>query len=156
MLKSCYITKPTSDTQEGLHLEVCFMFKTILWFKFYYVLTNPHVAAFRVFHLVVQVTVSCSLMWHTSHFDTYFSGDELYYWGSQPTDGSVITLSPLQLPPGGSFNTYLTSLFCCQKLVIENMDVLVQMRNNFDKPEEMANLKKRLSGERWTGEHVGR
>uniref|UniRef100_A0A8C2X697 NCK associated protein 1 like n=1 Tax=Cyclopterus lumpus TaxID=8103 RepID=A0A8C2X697_CYCLU len=32
-----------------------------------------------------------------------------------------------------------------KKLVIENMDVLVQMRNNFDKPEEMAHLKKRLS-----------
>uniref|UniRef100_A0A667X2V1 NCK associated protein 1 like n=1 Tax=Myripristis murdjan TaxID=586833 RepID=A0A667X2V1_9TELE len=32
-----------------------------------------------------------------------------------------------------------------KKLVIENMDVLVQMRNNFDKPEEMANLKRRLS-----------
>lgn len=29
------------------------------------------------------------------------------------------------------------------------MDTLVQMRNNFDKPEEMANLKKRLSGEKW-------
>uniref|UniRef100_A0A8C2X1X5 NCK associated protein 1 like n=1 Tax=Cyclopterus lumpus TaxID=8103 RepID=A0A8C2X1X5_CYCLU len=37
-----------------------------------------------------------------------------------------------------------------KKLVIENMDVLVQMRNNFDKPEEMAHLKKRLSG----GENV--
>lgn len=33
-----------------------------------------------------------------------------------------------------------------KKLVIENMDILVQMRNNFDKPEEMANLKKRLTG----------
>ncbi|KAK6320863.1 hypothetical protein J4Q44_G00078390 [Coregonus suidteri] len=30
------------------------------------------------------------------------------------------------------------------KLVIENMDVLVQMRANFDKPEAMANLQKRL------------
>uniref|UniRef100_A0A8C4F049 NCK associated protein 1 like n=2 Tax=Dicentrarchus labrax TaxID=13489 RepID=A0A8C4F049_DICLA len=37
-----------------------------------------------------------------------------------------------------------------KKLVIENMDVLVQMKNNFDKPEEMANLKKRLTG----GENV--
>ncbi|XP_031157613.1 nck-associated protein 1-like [Sander lucioperca] len=37
-----------------------------------------------------------------------------------------------------------------KKLVIENMDVLVQMRNNFDNPEEMANLKKRLTG----GENV--
>ncbi|KAL6112208.1 nckap1l [Pungitius sinensis] len=37
-----------------------------------------------------------------------------------------------------------------KKLVIENMDILVQMRNNFDKPEEMANLKKKLSG----GENV--
>ncbi|XP_059186269.1 nck-associated protein 1-like [Centropristis striata] len=37
-----------------------------------------------------------------------------------------------------------------KKLVIENMDVLVQMRNNFDKPEEMANLQKKLSG----GENV--
>lgn len=34
-------------------------------------------------------------------------------------------------------------------MVIENMDVLVQMRSNFDKPGEMASLKKRL-----TGEHV--
>ncbi|XP_049894986.1 nck-associated protein 1-like [Epinephelus moara] len=33
-----------------------------------------------------------------------------------------------------------------KKLVIENMDILVQMRNNFEKPEEMANLKRRLSG----------
>uniref|UniRef100_A0A673WF52 NCK associated protein 1 like n=1 Tax=Salmo trutta TaxID=8032 RepID=A0A673WF52_SALTR len=31
-----------------------------------------------------------------------------------------------------------------KKLVIENMDVLVQMRANFDKPEAMANLQKRL------------
>uniref|UniRef100_A0A8D3CWX1 Nck-associated protein 1-like n=1 Tax=Scophthalmus maximus TaxID=52904 RepID=A0A8D3CWX1_SCOMX len=37
-----------------------------------------------------------------------------------------------------------------KKLVIENMDTLVQMRSNFDKPEEMANLKKRLTG----GENV--
>ncbi|XP_026203218.1 nck-associated protein 1-like [Anabas testudineus] len=37
-----------------------------------------------------------------------------------------------------------------KKLVIENMDVLVQMRSNFDKPEEMVNLKKRLTG----GENV--
>uniref|UniRef100_A0A8C7H424 NCK associated protein 1 like n=1 Tax=Oncorhynchus kisutch TaxID=8019 RepID=A0A8C7H424_ONCKI len=34
-----------------------------------------------------------------------------------------------------------------KKLVIENMDVLVQMRANFDKPEAMANLQKRLPGE---------
>ncbi|XP_072237966.1 nck-associated protein 1-like [Leuresthes tenuis] len=33
-----------------------------------------------------------------------------------------------------------------KKMVIENMDILVQMKNNFDKPEEMANLKKRLTG----------
>ncbi|XP_041806501.1 nck-associated protein 1-like [Chelmon rostratus] len=33
-----------------------------------------------------------------------------------------------------------------KKLVIENMDILVQMKNNFDKPEEMTNLKKRLTG----------
>ncbi|XP_028969815.1 nck-associated protein 1-like isoform X2 [Esox lucius] len=31
-----------------------------------------------------------------------------------------------------------------KKLVIENMDVLVQMRANFDKPEAMVNLQKRL------------
>ncbi|KAL4655717.1 nck-associated protein 1-like [Arapaima gigas] len=31
-----------------------------------------------------------------------------------------------------------------KKLVIENMDVLVQMRSNFDKPEEMSNLLHRL------------
>ncbi|KAJ7999415.1 hypothetical protein DPEC_G00194200 [Dallia pectoralis] len=31
-----------------------------------------------------------------------------------------------------------------KKLVIENMDVLVQMRANFDKPEAMINLQKRL------------
>ncbi|CAJ1050442.1 nck-associated protein 1-like [Xyrichtys novacula] len=37
-----------------------------------------------------------------------------------------------------------------KKLVIENMDVLVQMKNNYDKPEEMAILKKRLTG----GENV--
>uniref|UniRef100_A0A7N9B0A5 NCK associated protein 1 like n=1 Tax=Mastacembelus armatus TaxID=205130 RepID=A0A7N9B0A5_9TELE len=32
-----------------------------------------------------------------------------------------------------------------KKLAIENMDVLVQMRSNFDKPEEMAALRKRLT-----------
>uniref|UniRef100_A0A8C6LE38 NCK associated protein 1 like n=1 Tax=Nothobranchius furzeri TaxID=105023 RepID=A0A8C6LE38_NOTFU len=37
-----------------------------------------------------------------------------------------------------------------KKMVIENMDVLVQMKNNFDKPEEMTILKKRLTG----GENV--
>uniref|UniRef100_A0A3Q3MD12 NCK associated protein 1 like n=1 Tax=Mastacembelus armatus TaxID=205130 RepID=A0A3Q3MD12_9TELE len=37
-----------------------------------------------------------------------------------------------------------------KKLAIENMDVLVQMRSNFDKPEEMAALRKRLTG----GENV--
>ncbi|KAM3878062.1 LOW QUALITY PROTEIN: nck-associated protein 1-like [Diretmus argenteus] len=37
-----------------------------------------------------------------------------------------------------------------KKLVNENMDVLVQMRNNFDKPDVMAHLKKRLTG----GENV--
>nr|XP_043880478.1 nck-associated protein 1-like isoform X2 [Solea senegalensis] len=37
-----------------------------------------------------------------------------------------------------------------KKMVIENMDVLVQMRSSFDKPEEMSNLKKRLTG----GENV--
>nr|XP_046239235.1 nck-associated protein 1-like [Scatophagus argus] len=37
-----------------------------------------------------------------------------------------------------------------KKLVIENMDILVQMKNNFDNPEAMANLKKRLTG----GENV--
>ncbi|KAM3621969.1 uncharacterized protein V6R79_018401 [Siganus canaliculatus] len=37
-----------------------------------------------------------------------------------------------------------------KKLVTENMDILVQMKNNFDKPEEMVTLKKRLSG----GENV--
>uniref|UniRef100_A0A8C5G2L1 NCK associated protein 1 like n=1 Tax=Gouania willdenowi TaxID=441366 RepID=A0A8C5G2L1_GOUWI len=37
-----------------------------------------------------------------------------------------------------------------KKMVMENMDTLVQMRNSFDKPEEMANLKKRLTG----GENV--
>lgn len=44
---------------------------------------------------------------------------------------------------------YRSLLF--QKLVIENMDVLVQMKNNFDNPEEMASLKKRLTGEKWRG-----
>ncbi|KAG7281769.1 hypothetical protein CRUP_037050 [Coryphaenoides rupestris] len=35
-----------------------------------------------------------------------------------------------------------------KKLVVENMDVLVQMRNHFDKPEQMAHLKPKLpSGE---------
>ncbi|CAN9511818.1 unnamed protein product [Ophioblennius macclurei] len=33
-----------------------------------------------------------------------------------------------------------------KKMVVENMDILVQMKNNFDKPEEMVNLKKRLTG----------
>ncbi|KAM6928315.1 nck-associated protein 1-like [Xenentodon cancila] len=33
-----------------------------------------------------------------------------------------------------------------KKMVTENMDILEQMKNNFDKPEEMANLKKRLTG----------
>ncbi|KAJ0023948.1 hypothetical protein NQD34_003847 [Periophthalmus magnuspinnatus] len=33
-----------------------------------------------------------------------------------------------------------------KKLIIENMDVLVQMRNNSDKPEVMASLKRRLTG----------
>uniref|UniRef100_A0A3Q2X9E3 NCK associated protein 1 like n=1 Tax=Hippocampus comes TaxID=109280 RepID=A0A3Q2X9E3_HIPCM len=33
-----------------------------------------------------------------------------------------------------------------KKLVVENMDVLVQMRNNFEEVEEMANLKRRLTG----------
>ncbi|XP_058488770.1 nck-associated protein 1-like [Solea solea] len=37
-----------------------------------------------------------------------------------------------------------------KKMVTENMDVLVQMRSSFDKPEEMSNLKKRLTG----GENV--
>uniref|UniRef100_A0A4W5PS31 NCK associated protein 1 like n=1 Tax=Hucho hucho TaxID=62062 RepID=A0A4W5PS31_9TELE len=40
-----------------------------------------------------------------------------------------------------------------KKLVIENMDVLVQMRANFDKPEAMANLQKRLPGNT-SGENV--
>lgn len=33
------------------------------------------------------------------------------------------------------------------------MDVLVQMKNNFDNPEEMASLKKRLTGEKWRGKY---
>ncbi|XP_072522547.1 nck-associated protein 1-like [Salminus brasiliensis] len=33
-----------------------------------------------------------------------------------------------------------------KKLVFENMDVLVQMKANFDKPEIMSNLQKRLTG----------
>ncbi|XP_068171059.1 nck-associated protein 1-like isoform X2 [Antennarius striatus] len=33
-----------------------------------------------------------------------------------------------------------------KKLVVENTDTLVQMKNNFDKPEEMTSLKKRLTG----------
>ncbi|XP_062842505.1 nck-associated protein 1-like [Trichomycterus rosablanca] len=33
-----------------------------------------------------------------------------------------------------------------KKLVVENMDVLVQIRANFDKPETMSNLQKRLTG----------
>nr|XP_020476127.1 nck-associated protein 1-like isoform X1 [Monopterus albus]XP_020476199.1 nck-associated protein 1-like isoform X1 [Monopterus albus]XP_020476271.1 nck-associated protein 1-like isoform X1 [Monopterus albus] len=37
-----------------------------------------------------------------------------------------------------------------KKLVIENMDVLVQMRSSFDKPEEMVTLQKKLTG----GENV--
>lgn len=36
-------------------------------------------------------------------------------------------------------------------MVTENMDVLVQMKNCFDNPEEMVNLKKRLTGEKWSG-----
>ncbi|XP_069547019.1 nck-associated protein 1-like [Brachyistius frenatus] len=37
-----------------------------------------------------------------------------------------------------------------KKMVIDHMDILVQMKSNFDKPEEMASLKKRLTG----GENV--
>ncbi|XP_062401787.1 nck-associated protein 1-like [Sardina pilchardus] len=33
-----------------------------------------------------------------------------------------------------------------KKLVMENMDILVQMRAKFDKPEEMSSLQKRLTG----------
>nr|XP_057911468.1 nck-associated protein 1-like isoform X1 [Doryrhamphus excisus] len=33
-----------------------------------------------------------------------------------------------------------------KKLVMENMDVLVQMRNNYDKVDEMSNLRRRLTG----------
>ncbi|KAM9758995.1 nck-associated protein 1-like isoform 1-T1 [Menidia menidia] len=33
-----------------------------------------------------------------------------------------------------------------KKMVIEHMDILVQMKNNFDKPEEMEKLRKRLTG----------
>lgn len=36
------------------------------------------------------------------------------------------------------------------------MDVLVQMRSNFDKPEEMVHLKKRLTGENLREESWGR
>lgn len=38
-------------------------------------------------------------------------------------------------------------LFFCQKLVVENMDMLVQMKNNFENLEKMEGLKKRLTGE---------
>uniref|UniRef100_A0A8C8A1Q7 NCK associated protein 1 like n=1 Tax=Oryzias sinensis TaxID=183150 RepID=A0A8C8A1Q7_9TELE len=37
-----------------------------------------------------------------------------------------------------------------KKMVIDNMDILVQMKNNFGKPEEMVTLKKKLTG----GENV--
>lgn len=37
--------------------------------------------------------------------------------------------------------------FSCQKLVVENMDILVQMKNNFENPEKMEGLRKRLTGE---------
>ncbi|XP_034022052.1 nck-associated protein 1-like [Thalassophryne amazonica] len=48
---------------------------------------------------------------------------------------------------GENLMWHITSQVCeLKKLVIENMDVLVQMRNNFEKPEEMANLKRRLTG----------
>lgn len=71
------------------------------------------------------------------------------------TDSSVMAVTRLhilQLPPeGGFYHLFLSCLFH-QKLVIENMDILVQMKNNFDKPEEMANLKRRLTGEKWRGE----
>lgn len=33
-------------------------------------------------------------------------------------------------------------------MVIDNMDILVQMKNNFGKPEEMVTLKKKLTGEK--------
>ena len=36
------------------------------------------------------------------------------------------------------------------------MDILVQMRHNFDKPEEMVDLKKRLTGEKWKEVRGGR
>lgn len=32
------------------------------------------------------------------------------------------------------------------------MDVLVQMKNNFENSEKMDNLKKRVTGENWKGE----
>lgn len=40
-------------------------------------------------------------------------------------------------------------LFFCQKLVVENMDMLVQMKNNFENLEKMESLRKRLTGEDW-------
>lgn len=48
-----------------------------------------------------------------------------------------ISVNPLVIKPP----------FSCQKLVVENMDILVQMKNNFEKPEKMEGLKKRLTGE---------
>lgn len=42
---------------------------------------------------------------------------------------------------------FIKALFFGQKLVIENMDILVQMKNNYENPEKMEGLKKKLTGE---------
>jgi hypothetical protein len=45
---------------------------------------------------------------------------------------------------------YLPAVCLCflqlQKLVVENMDILVQIRSNFSKPELMASLLPQLTG----------
>lgn len=43
-------------------------------------------------------------------------------------------------------NDWIKTCFHFQKLVSDNMDVLVQMRANFDKPEAMIDLQKKLTG----------
>lgn len=46
-----------------------------------------------------------------------------------------------------SFSPCLMSLFLgLQKLVVENMDILVQIRSNFSKPDLMASLLPQLMG----------
>ncbi|KAM9859039.1 nck-associated protein 1-like [Aulostomus maculatus] len=99
---------------------------------------------------------SNSLIVHcpTMHcFVNQCSENELSFRAEEFSDLSELqALAELLGPYGLKFMTdnliwHITSQVSeLKKLVVENMDVLVQMRNNFDKAEEMANLKRRLTG----------